>query len=87
MEWITSPEAWAALATLTLLEVVLGVDNIIFISVLVGRLPPAQRTRGRTLGLMLAMGTRILLLLLLTWIMRLQGTLFTSIARTSRAAT
>jgi predicted tellurium resistance membrane protein TerC len=76
MEWITSPEAWAALATLTLLEIVLGVDNIIFISVLVGLLPPAQRRRGRTLGLMLAMGTRILLLLLLTWIMRLQGTLF-----------
>jgi predicted tellurium resistance membrane protein TerC len=76
MEWISSPEAWAALATLTLLEIVLGVDNIIFISVLVGRLPPAQRARGRTLGLMLAMGTRILLLLLLTWIMRLQGTLF-----------
>jgi predicted tellurium resistance membrane protein TerC len=77
MEWITSPEAWAALATLTLLEIVLGVDNIIFISVLVGRLPPAQRRRGRTLGLMLAMGTRILLLLLLTSIMRLGGTLFT----------
>jgi len=76
MEWLTSPEAWAALATLTLLEIVLGVDNIIFISVLVGRLPPAQRGRGRTLGLILAMGTRILLLLLLTWIMRLQGTLF-----------
>jgi predicted tellurium resistance membrane protein TerC len=76
MEWISSPEAWAALATLTLLEIVLGVDNIIFISVLVGRLPAAQRARGRTLGLLLAMGTRILLLLLLTWIMRLQGTLF-----------
>ncbi|HVS24107.1 MAG TPA: TerC family protein [Gammaproteobacteria bacterium] len=77
MEWLTSPEAWAALATLTLLEIVLGVDNIIFISVLVGRLPPAQRGRGRTLGLMLAMGTRILLLLVLTWIMRLQTTLVT----------
>ena len=77
MEWLTSPEAWAALATLTLLEIVLGVDNIIFISVLVGRLPPAQRGRGRTLGLMLAMGTRILLLLVLTGIMRLQTTLVT----------
>jgi predicted tellurium resistance membrane protein TerC len=76
MEWITSPEAWAALATLTILEIVLGVDNIIFISILVGRLPEHQRQRGRVLGLGLAMGTRILLLLLLTWIMRLQADLF-----------
>ena len=51
MEWITSPEAWVALATLTLLEIVLGVDNIIFISILVGRLPEAQRQRARLLGL------------------------------------
>ena len=76
MEWITSPEAWVALTTLTLLEIVLGVDNIIFISILVGRLPEAQRPRARFLGLAFAMGTRILLLLLLTWIMRLQATLF-----------
>ena len=76
MEWISSPEAWAALATLTLLEIVLGVDNIIFISILVGRLPKEQRQRGRVLGLALAMGTRILLLLVLTWIMKLQATLF-----------
>ena len=76
MEWITSPEAWIALTTLTLLEIVLGVDNIIFISILVGRLPEEQRQRGRVLGLALAMGTRILLLLLLTWIMRLQAVLF-----------
>jgi len=76
MEWITSPEAWIALTTLTFLEIVLGVDNIIFISILVGRLPEAQRQRGRVLGLALAMGTRILLLLLLTWIMKLQATLF-----------
>jgi predicted tellurium resistance membrane protein TerC len=76
MEWITSPEAWVALTTLTLLEIVLGVDNIIFISILVGRLPEAQRQRARLLGLAFAMGTRILLLLLLTWIMRLQATLF-----------
>ncbi len=76
MEWITSPEAWVALTTLTLLEIVLGVDNIIFISILVGRLPEAQRQRARLLGLGFAMGTRILLLLLLTWIMRLQATLF-----------
>src|SRR5688572_27371001 len=76
MEWLTSPEAWIALTTLTLLEIVLGVDNIIFISILVGRLPEAQRQRARLLGLGFAMGTRILLLLLLTWIMRLQQTLF-----------
>ena len=76
MEWITSPEAWIALTTLTFLEIVLGVDNIIFISILVGRLPEEQRQRGRVLGLALAMGTRILLLLLLTWIMKLQATLF-----------
>jgi predicted tellurium resistance membrane protein TerC len=77
MEWLSSPEAWAALTTLTLLEIVLGVDNIIFISILVGRLPEAQRQRARVLGLGFAMGTRILLLLLLTWIMRLQANLFT----------
>jgi predicted tellurium resistance membrane protein TerC len=76
MEWIASPEAWIALTTLTLLEIVLGIDNIVFISILVGRLPEAQRQRGRVLGLGFAMGTRILLLLLITWIMRLQANLF-----------
>jgi len=76
MEWMFSPEAWIALTTLTLLEIVLGVDNIIFISILVSRLPEAQRQRARMLGLGFAMGTRILLLLLLTWIMRLQASLF-----------
>lgn len=76
MEWITSPEAWAALATLTLLEIVLGIDNIVFISILVGRLPEAQRQRARILGLGFAMAMRILLLLAITWIMRLQATLF-----------
>src|SRR5690606_26768892 len=63
--------------TLTLLEIVLGIDNIVFISVLVGRLPEAQRQRARILGLGLAMGTRILLLLVITWIMRLEAELFT----------
>lgn len=77
MEWLSSPEAWIALATLTALEIVLGVDNIIFIAILVGRLPPEQRQSARVIGLGLAMGTRILLLLVLTWIMRLQATLFT----------
>ncbi len=76
MEWIASPEAWIALATLTLLEIVLGIDNIVFISVLVGRLPAAQRQRARVIGLGLAMGMRILLLLLLSWIMGLGSTLF-----------
>ena len=76
MEWIASPEAWIALATLTLLEIVLGIDNIVFISVLVGRLPAAQRQRARIIGLGLAMGMRIVLLLLLSWIMGLGSTLF-----------
>ena len=77
MEWLSSPDAWAALTTLTLLEIVLGIDNIVFISILVGRLPEAQRQRARVIGLGLAMGMRILLLLLITWIMRLQSNLFT----------
>jgi len=54
-EWFTSPEAWIALGTLTALEIVLGIDNIIFISILVGRLPAEQRKLGRNIGLMLAM--------------------------------
>src|SRR3989338_2675334 len=76
MEWLTSPEAWIALLTLTSLEIVLGVDNIIFISILVGRLPPEQRDRGRRIGLGLAMLTRIALLLSLAWMMRLTSPLF-----------
>jgi predicted tellurium resistance membrane protein TerC len=76
VEWITMPEAWIALASLTVLEIVLGIDNIIFISVLVGRLPAEQRQRARIIGLSLAMGMRIVLLLLITWIMRLEADLF-----------
>lgn len=76
MEWITTPEAWVALATLTLLEVVLGIDNIVFISILADRLPAQQQPRARRVGLLLAMGTRILLLLSITWIMRLTAPLF-----------
>jgi len=76
MDWIASPEAWIALFTLTALEIVLGVDNIIFISILVGRLPPAQRQQGRVFGLGLAMVTRIALLLSLVWMMRLTEPLF-----------
>ena len=76
MEWVSNPEAWVALATLTALEIVLGIDNIIFISILVGRLPQEQRNRGRIIGLGLAMGMRILLLLSLAWIMKLTAPIF-----------
>jgi predicted tellurium resistance membrane protein TerC len=76
MEWITQPQAWVALATLTALEIVLGIDNIVFISILAGRLPSGQRNKARTMGLALAMVTRILLLLTLTWIMTLTTPLF-----------
>ncbi len=75
-EWIFDPQAWMALATLTALEIVLGVDNIIFISILVGRLPEKQRDQARIIGLGLAMGMRILLLLSLTWMMKLTTPLF-----------
>ncbi|OOH91199.1 hypothetical protein BMT54_02810 [Pasteurellaceae bacterium 15-036681] len=76
-EWLSSPEAWIALLTLTSLEIVLGIDNIIFISILVGRLPEHQRQSGRLIGLGLAMGMRILLLLSLSWLMKLTEPLFT----------
>ncbi len=76
-EWITDPEAWVSLATLAALEIVLGVDNIIFISILVGRLPESQRQSGRIVGLGLAMLTRILLLMSLAWMMKLTAPLFT----------
>jgi len=76
MEWLLDPQAWIALATLTALEIVLGVDNIIFLSILVGRLPDHQRDRARVLGLALAMLTRIALLLSLAWVMRLTAPLF-----------
>ncbi|WP_105892129.1 TerC family protein [Haemophilus influenzae] len=76
-EWITDPEAWVSLATLTALEIILGVDNIIFISILVGRLPESQHQSGRIIGLGLAMLTRILLLMSLAWIMKLTAPLFT----------
>jgi predicted tellurium resistance membrane protein TerC len=76
MEWLLDPHAWLALATLTALEIVLGVDNIIFISILCGRLPAHQRARARTIGLALAMLTRLALLFTLTWIMTLTAPLF-----------
>lgn len=71
MEWLTQPEAWIALGTLVALEIVLGIDNIIFISILVGRLPPAQRRMGRFLGLGFAMLTRLALLFCIVWVMGL----------------
>ena len=81
MEWVYLPEAWLALLTLTALEIVLGIDNIIFISILVGRLPRHQRQRARLQGLGLAMFTRIVLLLSLAWVMRLTAPLFTLLAQ------
>lgn len=79
--WISDPNAWLALATLTGLEIVLGVDNIIFLSILVGRLPESQRNFGRRVGLLLAMGTRILLLASLAWVMKLTTPLFSVFAQ------
>lgn len=76
-EWLISPEAWIALGTLTALEIVLGIDNIIFISVLVGRLPEQRRNLARKLGLGLAMITRLALLFSITWIMGLTSSWFT----------
>ncbi len=76
MDWIFEPQAWVALVTLTAVEVVLGIDNIVFLSILVGRLPAGQQASARTLGLAGAMVSRILLLLGLSWIMRLTAPLF-----------
>ncbi|MDE6886275.1 MAG: TerC family protein [Helicobacteraceae bacterium] len=79
--WITEPNAWMALATLTLLEIILGIDNIIFIAILVTRLPESQRDRARVLGLGFAMITRILLLISIFWIMKLVEPLFSIFGR------
>jgi predicted tellurium resistance membrane protein TerC len=76
MGWMTSPEAWIALVTLTALEIVLGIDNIIFISILAGRLPPERRPLARTLGLGLAMFSRVALLASLAWLSHLTTRLF-----------
>ena len=76
MEWIQSPQAWIGLATLSLLEIVLGIDNLIFISILSGKLPPEQRDRARKMGLSLALITRILLLCCLSWVMSLSNRLW-----------
>ena len=68
MEWLSSPETWIALLTLTALEIVLGIDNIIFISILAGKLPAEQQERGRQIGLIMAMVMRVLLLFSLAWL-------------------
>ena len=76
MEWISNPEIWISLITLTILEIVLGIDNIIFISIMASKLPAKKQKKARQLGLALAMITRVLLLLSLTWIMTLTAPLF-----------
>ena len=76
MEWVLNPEIWIALLTLTVLEIVLGVDNVIFISILASRLPASQQRRARRIGLTLAMVMRIGLLLSISWIIRLTEPLF-----------
>jgi predicted tellurium resistance membrane protein TerC len=80
IELLTDPQAWIALATLTVLEIVLGVDNIIFLSVIASRLPEDVRAHARRLGLLLAMGLRVVLLLAITWIMGMTRPLFTLFA-------
>jgi predicted tellurium resistance membrane protein TerC len=77
MEWLIDPQIWVSLLTLTALEIVLGIDNIIFISILAGKLPAEQQARARKLGLSLALITRILLLCSITWLMKLTTDLFT----------
>src|SRR3954471_12741509 len=81
MDWISDPQAWIGFATLTVLEIVLGIDNIVFISILADKLPPAQQSRARLVGLGLAMLTRLLLLLSLTWIIGLTAPLFTTLGQ------
>lgn len=76
MEWLTNPQTWIAFLTLVLLELVLGVDNVIFISILSGKLPVAQQGRARSLGILLAIGSRIVLLFSLSWIIGLTEPLF-----------
>src|SRR4029453_10897879 len=77
MEWLSDPNAWIGLLTLTVLELVLGIDNIVFISILAGKLPPKHQKKARFIGLSLAILMRILLLLCITWVMGLTRPLFT----------
>jgi len=80
MEWIADPQAWIALGALTLLEIVLGIDNIVFISVLSNKLPKSQRALARRVGLGLALGGRVVLLLTISWVMALSKPLFSVLA-------
>lgn len=77
MEWLSDPSIWIAFATLTVLELVLGIDNIVFISILAGKLPPEQQSRARYIGLGLALVMRVILLFSLTWVIGLTAPLFT----------
>lgn len=77
MELLSNPELWIAFASLLLLEIVLGIDNVVFISILAGKLPAHQQKRARTIGLLLALVTRILLLFSLSWLIGLTAPLFT----------
>lgn len=79
--WMSQPEAWLAFGTLLLLEIVLGVDNVIFISILAGKLPPEQRDRARTIGLLGAAVTRLMLLASISWVVSLKNELFTLFGR------
>jgi len=81
LDWLADPQAWISLVTLTMLEIVLGIDNIIFISILAGKLPLEQQPKARSLGLMGAFVTRILLLLSIAWVMRLTNPLFGVLGR------
>jgi len=76
-EWVSNPQIWLSLITLSALEIVLGIDNIVFLAILTNRLPPHQRPLGRKIGLILALGTRLLLLATLAWIAKLTAPLFT----------
>src|SRR5947208_7285251 len=76
MHWITSPEIWISLLTLTVLEIILGIDNIVFISILAGKLPASQQKKARQTGLGLALITRVLLLCGLAWMVKLTDPLF-----------
>lgn len=77
MEWLADPQIWIAFLTLTVLELVLGIDNIVFISILAGKLPPEQQSKARYIGLALALGMRVALLFSLTWVIGLTAPLFT----------
>ena len=81
MNWITEPQAWIAFVTLLLLEIVLGIDNVIFLSILSSKLPTAQQAKARIVGLGLAMFMRIALLLSITWVIRLTTPLFTVLSK------